>query len=237
MAEVGQWAHTQRLKAIAQLNDDKAFWQHLHRMNSGLESKGLPQKKMPNLGMLSSKRYGTFTYLDQLLHDRIIEFIIILKGPNSHPDHWEERHHYLRILLNYNTQLENIMFNKLKQKPERENTTKGAFEQAWDQYVLQYCTPIEENVKFSYPPNYPACEAEDTCTICETSWQQSPNAVRLRDKCECCEFETSQFHLPGIPIFKPNPQDGSQDEYLNKHLWSLNTEVSKLPECLKPSPQ
>lgn len=191
---------------------------------------------MPNLGMLSSEKHGKYTYLDQLLHDRIVEFIIILKGPNSHPDHWEERQLYLRVLLNYNNHLELIMIKIINENPNRENSTKGAFEQAWDQYVLEYCKPIEENVKFSYPPSYPACEAEDVCTICETAWEELPNAIRLRDKCTCCEFDkSSEFHLPGVPIFKPNPQDGSQDEYLNQHLWSINTEVNKLPECMKPT--
>ena len=69
---------------MASLNKDELFWLNLHSTNTQLKEHGQPTRKMPNLGFLQKTPMGEKPMLERILHDRIIEFLIILKAPTTH---------------------------------------------------------------------------------------------------------------------------------------------------------
>ena len=184
---------------------------------------------MPNLGMMQKSPPGTYPELESILHDRLIEFLTVLKAPTTHKYHWTQRAQHIRILFNNHTQLLLIFDHTYKQKSDRQ-----AFEKAWDTYVDTICKQYEDQAEQCYPENYPACEAEDTCFLCELQWDNMPNATKQHNKTNCCEMPEEEFLLPDISLFAPNSTKGSQDDRLNQHIWSINESSTNLPDCLEP---
>ena len=184
---------------------------------------------MPNLSMMQKSPPGTYPELESILHDRLIEFLTVLKSPTTHKYHWTQRAQHIRILFNNHTQLLLIFDHTYKQKTDRQ-----AFEKAWDTYVDTICKQYEDQAEQCYPENYPACEAEDTCFLCELQWDNMPNATKQHNKTNCCEMPEEEFLLPDISLFAPNSTKGSQDDRLNQHIWSINESSANLPDCLEP---
>jgi hypothetical protein len=225
-----QWLNTRRIEAIASLNQDEHFWWNLHHTNQMLREQKQSTNKMPNLGYLSKFKLGTLQKLESLLHDRVIDYIYILKAPTTHKHHWIQKAQYLRLLLKHHDQLYTFLLDTFEQIPN--NPT--AYEIAWDRYVTNYCHNYELTAERAYPQTYPACEAEDTCFLCALQWENSPNAIRKSIKCTCCEMKAEDILLPEISLFEPDTPNGSQDERLNQHIWSLTDSSSQLPDCLEP---
>jgi len=94
-----RWAFSQRKDAIASLNKDKLFWLFTHHMNEKLKEKGMPPTQVPNLDILNKTEPGTHPDLESLLHKCIVDFLIFLKYPTSHKQHWERRQTYLPWLV------------------------------------------------------------------------------------------------------------------------------------------
>ena len=214
---------------MASLNKDELFWLNLHSTNTQLKQHGQPTRKMPNLGFLQKTPMGENPMLEKILHERIIEFLIILKAPTTHKYHWTQRAQHFRLLLDHHKDLLSILENTYKHKLD-----KQAFENAWDQYVEKFCKPYEDQATKCFPPRYPACEAEDTCFLCELKWDSMPNATKQHKKSQCCEMSAEERLLPDISLFEPNSTKGSQDDRLNQHIWSINESSSQLPPCLEP---
>ena len=89
-----QWLVTKRNEAIASLNQDEHFWWYLHHMNTRLREGQYPTKKIPNLGYLLKFKVGTHQQLETLLHDRVVDYIHILKAPTTHKHHWTQKAHW-----------------------------------------------------------------------------------------------------------------------------------------------
>ena len=184
---------------------------------------------MPNLGMLQKSPPGTHPELESFLHDRIIEFLVVLKAPTTHKYHWTQRALHLRTLINHHSDLLFIFQKTYEQKADHQ-----AFETAWDEYVDKICKPYEDQAERCYPPGYPACEAEDICFLCKLQWDNMPNATKQHNKSQCCEMPAEDLLLPDVSFFQPNSTKGSQDEKLNQHIWSIDESSTQLPDCLEP---
>ena len=226
-----QWLVTKRNEAIASLNQDEHFWWYLHHMNTKLREGQYPTKKIPNLGYLLKFKVGTHQQLETLLHDRVVDYIHILKAPTTHKHHWTQKAHWIRFLFKHHDQLYTFLLDTFKQIPN----SPVAFETAWDRYVINFCQKYELAAESSYPKTYPACEAKDVCFLCALQWENSPNAVRRNNKCTCCEMKAEDFLLPEISFFEPDSTKGSQDDKLNQHIWSISENSSQLQECLEPT--
>jgi hypothetical protein len=96
---------------MAALNKDELFWMFLHEINNSRWEQKLPRKLVPNLGLLQTHLPGTFHQLDQMLHNRVIEFITALALPTAHPYHWQQRAKTLHLLLKHFSQLHNIFIS------------------------------------------------------------------------------------------------------------------------------
>ena len=127
---------------MASLNKDEIFWLHLHSINVQLKEHNQPTRKMPNLGMMQQSPPGTHPELESILHDRLIEFLTVLKAPTTHKYHWTQRAQHIRILFNHHSQLLLIFEHTYKQKSDRQ-----AFEKAWDTYVDKICKQYEDHAE------------------------------------------------------------------------------------------
>jgi hypothetical protein len=214
---------------MASLNKDEIFWAHLHSNNIQLKENNQPTRKMPNLGMLQNSPQGTHPELESILHDRIMEFLIVLKAPTTHKYHWTQRAQQIRFLFNHHDELLHIFETTYTQKSDHQ-----AFETAWDKYVEYVCKTYEDLAEKCYPQGYPACEAEDSCFLCRLQWDNMPNATRQHKKSQCCEMSAEDLLLPDISVFEPNSSKGSQDDKLNQHIWSINESSNQLPGCIEP---
>ena len=73
----------------------RTFWWCLHHINSKLREGKHPTNKMPNLGYLLKFKLGTHETLESLLHNRVLDYIQILKAPTTHKYHWTQKAHWL----------------------------------------------------------------------------------------------------------------------------------------------
>jgi hypothetical protein len=186
---------------------------------------------MPNLGYLLKSKLGTHQPLESLLHDRIVEYLHILKNPTTHAYHWNQKAHWIRFLFKHHDQLHNFMLDTFQQIPN----SPIAFQTAWDRYVTNFCLKYELQATQHYPKPYPACAAKDVCLLCTLQWDKSPNATRRKSKCTCCEMKAEEFLLPEISFYEPNSTSGSQDDKLNQHIWSISDTSTQLIEPLEPA--
>ena len=161
--------------------------------------------------MLQESPQGTHPELESILHDWIIEFLMVLKAPTTHKYHWTQRAQHLRILLNHHSQL--LLILKHTYLPKSKDWQ--AFEHAWDTYVDKKCIQYKTQAENSYTDTYPACEAEDTCFLCKLQWNNMPNLTKQHNKSECCEMPAEEMLLLDISLFKPNSTKRSQDDKLN----------------------
>jgi len=216
---------------MASLNEDDLFWLHIHQLNNDLQKRGQQRKMMPNLGFLQKTTPGKYPQLERALHDRIIDFIQALASPTAHPYHWQNRAHYIRFLLNHYEDLHQILITTYQKEPDQNK----AFQTAWDTYVLEICSHYEMAILEKIPSNYPACQAEDVCNLCELQWENTPNTMSMRKKCACCEMTASEKLIPELSFFIPLTPNGTQDELHNQHLWSYTSNLSNMQSCLDPN--
>ena len=226
------WLRTKRVEAMAALNADETFWLHLHQMNTSRIQNQKPKKRMPDLGYLAKHEPGTFPLLEELLEHRVLEYAALLLSPTSHHQHWQTKVNTIRFLYNNIDDLKDLLIHV--HEDAYEGDSNDAFELAWDTYVERYCMTKEDIASQIYPPGYPACDAENTCYICELQWDNSQNAVRKRTKCTCCETTQEEYLLPDFSMFDPVTPNGSQDEHKNQHIWSISIDNNNLEKCLTP---
>ncbi len=226
------WLRTKRVEALAALNADETFWLHQHQMNTSRIQENKPKKRMPDLGYLAKHEPGKFPLLEELLEQRVLEYVSLLLNPTSHHYHWQTKLNTIRFLYNNIDDLKDILIHVYEDAYEGDSN--DAFELAWDTYVERYCATKEDIASQIYPLGYPACDAENTCHICELQWDNSQNAVRKRQKCTCCETTQEEYLLPDFSLFDPVTPNGSQDEYRDQHIWSLSMDNSNLEKCLTP---
>ncbi len=74
---------TKRVEAMAALNTDETFWLHLHQMNTDPIKENKPKKRMPDLGYLAKQEPGKFPLLEELLEQRVLEYVSLLLNPTS----------------------------------------------------------------------------------------------------------------------------------------------------------
>jgi hypothetical protein len=215
--ELRQWLVSKRKQAMAALNKDELFWMFLHEINNSRREQKLPQKLVPNLGLLQAHPPGTFHQLDHMLCERITEFIPALASPTAHPYHWQQQAQTLRLLLKHFSQLHNIFILVYSIMYDNPN----AFTNASDCYVAVHCKPYKITAAKKYLSNFPACEDEDICML--------PNFNSTAHKCKCCEMPDEDILIPELSIFIPTTPNGSQDENQN-----FTASTSKLQDCLIP---
>ncbi len=100
-----------------------------------------------NLALLMSHPPGTYHKLENMLHDRVVEFMTAMMSPTAHKHHWEQRATNTRLLFKHYCQLHSIyiaVYSTMHDNPK-------AFTIAWDRYVALHCKPHEITAAQQYP--------------------------------------------------------------------------------------
>ena len=232
------WAFSQRKDAIASLNKDKLFWLYTHHLNEKFREAGEPPSQVPNLEVLKKSEPGKYPDLESRLHKCVIDFLIFLKYPTSHKQHWERRQTYLPWLIkDYHLFL--VIWEQCihtLQSKSYGKSAKYSKDFAWRIYLDTVFQSYEKAVdELNVWPNFPACEAEDTCMLCAIQFQGTDNITKPT-KCDCCEMKDPEEEklIPELSTFGPLTPNGSRDESHNKHLLSLTASTTGLQSCLEP---
>ncbi len=91
---------------------------------------------MPDLGYLAKHEPGKFPLLEELLEQRVLEYVSLLLNPTSHHHHWQTMLNTIRFLYKNINDLKDILIHVYEDAYEGDSN--DSFELAWDTYVEIY---------------------------------------------------------------------------------------------------